>query len=261
MKNICNNKTSILNKMNLKTKKALLKLKTLEERFADITTYRVIDSYVFNETIENIEDASFYYDINIEKDKIKASTYIDLLDYFIKMIRHYFFNMKIDEFLIQDIVESNMDKIKIYLLSNTEIFDTTIPDKKRKELNALIYRILISNFIRNTKYINDIKELLESHNIQIKDIDDYSDEECRTIIELMSDLVFCQRGYNKIDYLFVNIEKKLTERLEARHERTRLKSKTTDDYFIKKAIEHYNQEYHQSIRTYNVRKKYLKYFK
>lgn len=259
MKNICNNKTSILNKMNLNTKKALLKLKAMEERFADVATYKVIDSYIFNETIENIEDVSFYYDLNVEKDKIKASTYIDLLDYFVKMIRHYFFNMRIDEFIIKDIVVPNMDKMKIYLLSNTEIFNTTIPDKKRNELNTLIYRILISNFIRNIEYVPDIKELFESHNIEIKNINDYSEEECKKIIELMSDIVFCQRGYMKIDYLFVNLEKKISERLQSRQERNTSRSK--DEIFVKKSIEHYIQEYHQSIKTYNVRKKYLKYFK
>lgn len=261
MKNICNNKTSILNKMNLDTKKALLKLKAMEERFADVATYKVIDSYIFNETIENIEDVSFYYDVNVEKNKIMASTYINLLDYFMKTIRHFFFNMRIDEFLIQDIVIPNMDKMKTYLLSNTEIFDTTIPNKKRKELNTLIYRILISNFISNIKYISDITLLFDSNNIPIKDIDNYSDEECRIIIELMSDLVFCQKGHNNNDYLFVNIETKINERLETRHNRTRLKAKDKDDYYIKKKIDEYNKEYHQSIRTYNVRKKYLKYFK
>ena len=261
MKNICNNEINLLNKMDLSTKKAVLKLKALQEPFADSLTYIMIDSYVFDETIENIEDLSFFYDINVEKDKIKASTYIDLFDYFIKMIRHHFFNMRIDEFIIQDIVIPNMDKMQKYLSSNKEIFDATIPNKKRKDLNTLIYRILISNFISNIKYIPEITSLFDSNNIPIKEINGFSDEECRSIIELMSDLVFCQKRQRNNDYLFVNIEEKINERLETKHERPRLNSKIKDDYYIKKKIEEFYKDYNKSIKNYNIRKKYLKYFK
>lgn len=261
MINIYDKEPNLISNLDLKSKKALLKIGTLHETFADIVTYSVIDSYIFDAVIRKIDDISFYYDINVEKDKIKSSTYINLLDYFIKMIRHHFFNMRIDEFLIKDIVEPNISKFEEYLSSNIEIFDTTIPDVRRNHLNALIYRILISNFIGNIKYIPDIASLLEENNIPVKNIDDYSDKECKNIIELMSDIVFCQKGHHNNNYLFVNIETNINDRLETRHKRNRSEYKNNDDYYLKKKIEEYNKEFHQSIKKFNVRKKYLKYFK
>ena len=138
-----------------------------------------------------------------------------------------------------------------YLLSNMDIYD----NKNIKYIKEQSYKLFISNFLNNLKYIDVCSNALSERNIKNKSIDDYSLDECTMVVEFLSDLVFCMKGRNVVVYLFQNIEKDIEHYVKNNKDK-----KYSDKYYKDKVIEHYKMQYETIIESYNNKKEYLKYF-
>ena len=123
-------------------------------------------------------------------------------------------------------------------------------------IKGLISKLIISNFISNAKYIESIRDVLNDLQIHLKLIEDYTSEESMQILQLMSDIAFCQRGCGPIMSLFENMENHLKSYSDMNLSRRR---KSVDD-FKKKYIDSRVADYNKLIKSYYSKRKYLKYF-
>ena len=121
-------------------------------------------------------------------------------------------------------------------------------------LNEKIYKIIISNFISNSKYIPNIKGILAEHNLSLKNINNYSLEETTKIMELLSDIVFSKNSDNKGIILFENINTNI------KHNMKKLDYPKLNKY-KESFIEYYIHKYDLVFKDYHTKKKYIKYFK
>lgn len=240
--------------MTLEVKKELLKYKILNDRyFHDSITYKLLRFNYFNNVINKISDLSFYSNVDIDNNSISAEQFIDLLELFIKTIKKFFFNPTSIEIVICGIIEDNIDMMDEYLSLKYKVNDK----EHIKILEEKIFKIIISNFVNNANTITSIETFLKEHNITIKPINDYSYSESSKILHLLSDLVFCQRGREKYIYLFENIDNNLTNHLDRQ---ARKRTKYGIDYYKEKYINRYISNYEFIFKSYNSKKRYLKYF-
>ena len=135
--------------MTIESKKELLKYIVLNESFINDKTiiYSLLLRNYFDESISKISDESFIIKIE-NNNEISAKQFIYSLNKFIVTIKKYFFNVYNLNILIDKIIEPNIVKINNYLCSK---------NLSENEQNEIIYKILISNFIENIKYISSIK--------------------------------------------------------------------------------------------------------
>lgn len=194
----------------------------------------------------------------LEENSIKAENYIELLKYFTERFRHYFFSVGDVEYIIRKIIISNPERIEEYL----RIEDPVDIFHKNKIADYKIYQLIISNFIHNSKHIPYIETLLKEHRINLKEVDNYSYDECYKIVLLLSNIVFCQRNRGIIDYLFESIDFELESRLEELKQRRNRHYKEEQGLKLKnKIFNNFVKEYELLFKRYNERKPYLKYFR
>lgn len=127
-----------------------------------------------------------------------------------------------------------------------------------EELYEMIYKLIISNFIHNAKYVPSIVEALSNLDIPIKEVQEYTLDESRKILQLLSNVAFCQRGRGNVLELFDNIDARL-DYFSKSDNYVRNRRRNTEKYkerYINSRIEDYNKMF----KTYNSKKKYLKYF-
>lgn len=239
--------------MTLESKKELLRYKILNTGIHhDIILYSMLRYQYFDEIISKINDISISFKIDVQEEEIEAEQFLVLLEKFVKEMKNYFFNIGPMIYTIDNIVEPNIDKMKDYLSLKCDI-------KENEEIVLeKIYKIIISNFINNAEYIPSIKTFLEEHHIEVKPIDEYTFKESKKIISLLSDLVFCQRGRGKLSYLFENLDLYIKGHIEM--SKYRQSKKSTPEYFQKHDVECFNTNYESIFKTYNSKKKYLRYF-
>ena len=222
--------------MKLETKRALLMYKLLSSRDFCPETYKILKFCDLDDAINNINEDSFYFDIKVINNQISAEHFLNLLDYLIQTLKLYLYNTKGIISALETIVRCNKDLVNEYLILPNKLSN----EEDKKIINEYIYKIFISNFIYNGKSIDMVIDFLNDNNITIKEINSYTFEELKAITDLLSDLVFCQMGAGKVYYLFYNI----TDELE-----TWLNTQS------------YKNNYKDMIKAFNVRKKYLKYFR
>lgn len=231
--------------MTIESKKELLKYIVLNESFINdkAIIYSLLLRNYFDESISKISDESFIIKIE-NSNEISAKQFIYSLNKFIVTIKKYFFNVYNLNILIDKIIEPNIIKINNYLCSK---------NLSENEQNEIIYKILISNFIENIKYIPSIKNFLTEQKIPIKNVDDYNLNESYKILILLSDLVFCQRGLKYYDCIFesINLILKSYETLNQNKRQEKYKEKFLPSI---------TQNYDYLFESYQNKKKYLKYF-
>lgn len=241
--------------MKLEAKKELLKYKILNERyFRDVLTYALLRYPYFDNVINQISEISLSTKIVVESDKIQANQFLDLLELFIKTIKEKFFNVSYIETLICRIIQNNNDMMEDYLTSNYKVND----ESTIHLLEDKIYKIIINNFITNEKYVPMVFLLLTENNIDIKPINEYTYKESSKIINILSDIVFSQRGRGKYHYLFENIENNLTYNIIQRKNRNK---KFDETKYKQEFISRYVSIYESILKSYNNKLKYLKHFK
>ena len=229
--------------MTLETKKALLKAMILENDFyLDTAVYRLVSFECLDSIISSINDKSLLFGIN-------ANDFISLLSKLIDVFRETFINLQSVEYIFEIIITSNMDLIEDYFFS--------YKDKDNSKLiNEKICKIIISNFISNCKYISWIEELLKEKNIKLQNVNKYNLEDSLTILELLSDLIFCKRGRCDNIILFESIDKKLKSLKSRRANKKYDYEHYKNDFLSKNEI-----KYNHILNAYSNKKKYLKFFK
>ena len=241
--------------MTVDAKKEVLKYMILNDRyFRDTYSYKLLRYRYFDNVINNISEISLNYKHVIENDKIQANQFLDLLELFIKIVKERFFNVYHIEFLLSELIQTNKEMVEDYLVSKYNVNDET----NLYLLKDKIYKIIINNFISNTKYVPIISSLLAEHYIDIKPVNEYTYEEATEIITILSDIVFSQRGRGKYQYLFENIEINLTHNITRRKER---KKNFDEKKYTQEFISRYISNYESIITTYKNKEKYIKHFK
>lgn len=241
--------------MTIEAKKELLKYIILNNRYLhDVISYKLLEYRYFDNVINNISEISLTTKIIVEKDKMQASQFLELLELFIKIVKERFFNVYNIENLICAIIQTNKEMVEDYLLSTYNVNDET----NLYLLKEKIYKIIINNFISNSKYIPMVSSLLAEHNIDVKPINEYTYEEATKIITILSDIVFSQRGRGNYQYLFENIEINLTNNIRRRKERRKNFNETK---YKQEYISRYTSNYESVLKSYKNKQKYIKHFK
>lgn len=239
--------------MRIDTKKELLKYILLKESEPyEFLSYKLIGSKFLQDTISNISDLSITHNIDIQDENINAKQFLNLLNRFVHEFDILFYNIHTTETNITNVFEANIDKINEFFSLKCNIWkDETIVKEKA-------YKIIISNFINNSKYIPSLKKLLNEIGIEIKNIDDYTFDECYKIVNLLSNISFCTRRRNWNECLFENIDFRTNKHVKMQMEKP--KHKHDEKYYRDCYISRYIKIYNEIIDTYNNKKKYLKYF-
>lgn len=243
--------------MKLETKRELLRYELLNQRFIyNMEVYHLFNFNKMNNIINKISEASFSYQINIKENEITSTQFLKYLNELVRYMKLYFYNISCFNAILDEIIKSCNEEIIV-------LFDYKCDDpyncykiNKDDNIKDKVFKIIISNFVKNAKYIPLIKEILKENGLKIKNIQDYNLKESEKILNILSDIAFCQRGKGEVIELFINIEYNLD--IYIAHKK-KSKKYTIEDY-KKKYIESYLVSYERMIKSYNIRKKYLKHF-
>lgn len=245
--------------MTLDTKTELLRYKLLHQRFDyDMEIYNLITYGEMNNEISRIDELSYSFVIELEKEKITARQFLVYMNEFVKYMKLYFYNMATFQFSIREIVKRNKKELNDLLSCKCDDPYNCFGIKNNYNIKEYCYKLIIASFIKNAKYIPAIKIILEENHIQLKKITDYTLKESEKILNLLSDIVFAQRGRGITMELFENIDINLKEHLQ-RKSKSKSKKYTIEDY-KNLYIDSYIKNYERIFKAYNVRKKYLKHF-
>jgi hypothetical protein len=232
------------------TKKEELNRLVLNSDCYDMTIYKIINSGVLDEIIDNIDDKCVLSDINSNEIISSYEQFLDLLNKFIVFFKKKFNNLSfyIDE-LIKELIKNNYYEFSNYLLSKHYLGDNKYIMFFEDNMN----RLSILNFVKNIEYSSEIKKLLKLNNIKIKNIKDYSFDEVLEISDLLSDLIFCYSNEFHTVLLFTDMSKVIND----------LKSDNSNNNLdkIDAVINDFDFKCKIIIDSYNNKRKYLKYFK
>ena len=237
--------------MTINTKIELLKYKLLHQNFDyEIEIYSLLENVKINDLVSKIDDLSFSFQVEPEKDKITAQHFLICMNELVKYMKFYFYNMLTFQVCLKEIVNGSKKELNDLL----NVKETKYFNNNREN----IYKLIISNFIKNAKYISSIKNVLEDNNINLKELNNYNFQETETILNLLSNIVLSQRGRGLVSILFTNIDDHLKEYLE-RKAKVNSKKYSISDY-KNKYLDSYINNYNKIFKIYNSKKKYLKYF-
>ncbi len=242
--------------MKLEIKKELLRYKILHQRLDyNLEVLDLINP--LEKEIERIDEKSFSFNIEAEKNNITAIRFLKYMDEYVGCMKYYFHNITPFHCILKETLKGNESEISSLLncIGGDNYFYNVSKDMNIQEK---IYKLIICNFIKNADYIPLINEFMIENKIEIKKVKDYSLKESQKILNLLSDIVFCMRGRGGSMFLFENIEVNLAEYLK-RKSKSKSKKYTLDDFknrYINSRIE----EYTKIFKAYNNKKKYLKYF-
>lgn len=237
--------------MTINTKIELLKYKLLHQNFDyEIEIYSLLENVKINDLVSKIDDLSFSFQVEPEKDKITAQHFLICTNELVKYMKFYFYNMLTFQVCLKEIVNGSKKELNDLL----NVKETKYFNNNREN----VYKLIISNFIKNAKYISSIKNVLEDNNINLKELNNYNFQETETILNLLSNIVLSQRGRGLVSILFTNIDDHLKEYLE-RKAKVNSKKYSISDY-KNKYLDSYINNYNKIFKIYNSKKKYLKYF-
>lgn len=243
--------------MTLDTKIALLKHKILHQGLRyNMEVLSLISN--LKKEINRIDEKSFSFCVEPENNDITATRFVKYMDAYVEYMKTYFPNIPVFQSILNEALIGNEIEVSNLLdIKDGDNYHCNI--KNKKDVKECIFKIIIGNFIKNTKYVPSIETFLTENEIKLKNLQNYNLKECEKIINLMSDIVFCLRGHCYIVYLFENIDINLQSHLEKKA-KSKSKKYTLEDrkkIFINDKI----NEYDKIFKAYNIRKKYLRYFK
>ncbi len=243
--------------MKTETKVELLKYMLLNQSYDyDMMLYDLIRRKRLSEAISRIDERTFYFNIQAEDGSVSARQFLNILHEFIRFMKLYFYNIAPLSSCIDYVVECSeleLTNLLSYKSSKLRGFYYKLDDATFWEL---LNKLIISSFISNVKYVASIKDVLDDIQVSLRNVDEYSLEESRKILVLMSDIVFCQRGQGHVMRLF----EKMDCRLEKYSDMDMTRRKKSVDDFKKKYIDSCIADYDKMIKSYYYKKKYLKYF-
>ena len=201
--------------------------------------------------LERIDERTFSFDIEPAAGMISAEQFISNMNKFLRCMKTNFFNIPPFQMCVTEIVRNSEQELK-------DLLSYTAEDSSDGKLEELVYKLIISNFIRNAKYVPSIEEELTALDIPIKDVKEYNLDESRKILQFMSDVAFCQRGRGNVLELFDDIGARLD--YFAKADDTVRNRKRNIEAYKTRYVESRIADYNKMFKTYNSKKKYLKYF-
>lgn len=245
--------------MTIDEKTELLRYKLLNNiRDYDMEIYSLITWSKMKDEVSRINELSFSFQVKLEENEITPRQFLIYMSEFVKCMKLYFFNIPSLHIVLTTIVRDSKKELNNLLNYRCDEPYYCFGIKNDNNIKERIYKLIISNFINNAKYIPSIEIILKENNIRLKDVQSYSLKESEKILSLLSDIVFCQRGRSLIIELFENIDIHLKEYLDKKA-KSKSKKFTIEDY-KEKYINSYIKNYEQIFKAYNIRKKYLRYF-
>ena len=238
--------------MKPETKVEVLRYILLQEsRFYDNVLFTLLSTRSLISEIERIDERTFSFDIEPAAGMISAEQFISNMNKFLRCMKTNFFNVPPFQMCVTEIVRNSEQELK-------DLLSYTPEDSSDEKLEELVYKITISNFIRNAKYVTSIQEELAELDIQIKEVQEYNLDESRKIVQFMSDVAFCQRGRGNVLELFDDIGARLDYFAKA-DDPIRNRKRNIEAYKTR-YVESRIADYNKMFKTYNSKKKYLKYF-
>lgn len=201
--------------------------------------------------VERIDERTFSFDIEPADGMISAEQFISNMNKFLRCMKTNFFNIPPFQMCVTEIVRNSEQELK-------DLLSYTPEDSSDERLQELVNKLIISSFIRNAKYVPSIREELVKSDIQIKDVQDYTLDESRKILQFMSDVAFCQRGRGNVLELFDDIGARLDYFAKA-DDPVKNRKRNIEAYKTR-YVESRIADYNKMFKTYNSKKKYLKYF-
>lgn len=225
----------------------------------DLLIYRLLNKKCLNEIISCIDDIPVACDTNPNEMISAEEQFIVLLNRFILYYRKTFHMQSLDEFIIEYIIVSNFEEMKVYLLSKHYQGD----NQYISFFNDSIYRLLVHNFIENATYMPIIQEMLKEANIDMKEIGEYDLKEIYQIKDLLSDLVFCCTDKFPVVYLFqlLNLEYSKCQKKYLLGKRSHESEWRNFQEHRENILKQFQTQYQIIFEEYHKRKKYLSYFR
>lgn len=222
----------------------------------EMVIYNLISHKRLRDEVAMIDERSFSFNVDPANEQITAQQFLVNMNSFVRYMKAYFYNIAPFNTCIDYIVDNNKDLLndllKVKGVKLYSFYDRQ-DDTTAKEL---INKLIISNFISNAQYIESIKDVLTDLQLPLKRIEDYTSEESIQILQLMSDIAFCQRGRGPVMSLFENME----NHLKGYDNMDLSRRKKSVDDFRKRYIDSRIADYDKLIKSYYSKRKYLKYF-
>lgn len=238
--------------LKTETKAEMLRYILLQEsRLYDNVLFTLLSTRSLMNEVERIDERTFSFDIEPDAGMISAEQFISNMNKFLRCMKTNFFNVPPFQMCVTEIVRNSEHELK-------DLLSYTPEDSSDEKLEELVYKLTISNFIRNAKYVPSIEEELTSLDIPIKEVKEYNLDESRKIVQFMSDVAFCQRGRGNVLELFDDIGARLDYFAKA-DDPIRNRKRNIDAYKTR-YVESRIADYNKMFKTYNSKKKYLKYF-
>ena len=198
-----------------------------------------------------IDERTFSFDIEPADGLISAKQFISNMNKFLRCMKNNFFNVPPFRMCVMEIVRNSEQELK-------ELLSYVPVDSSDDKLQELVNKLIISSFISNTKYVTSIQEKLAELDIPIKKVQEYNLDESSKIVQFISDVAFCQRGRGNVLELFDNIEERLVQ-LDGAKNSTRNRKRNIEVY-KQRYVDSRIADYNKMFKSYNSKKKYLKYF-
>ncbi len=246
--------------MSISEKVELLRYKLLHQRFKweyDLDIYHLLLSVLYGE-VDRIDERTFSFKVTPQENSITAEQFLVYTNELLKCIKKNFNNICSLENIIKDIIVGNRNGLdNLYKCQCDDPYLCNDIDSNKK-ISECIYKIIIGNFIKNAEYVPQIESFLNENDLPLKKLEQYTLEESKKILKLLSDVVFSQRQRRYGLDLFKNIKDNLEEYLKFKS-KSKSKKYTIED-FKEQYINTYIDSYLKIFKSFSVKKKYLKYF-
>lgn len=243
--------------MKTETKVELLKYVVLEHQYDyDVLLYKLLSRYRLNDEVARIDDRTFSFDVDTDNSKLTAKQFLVNIDFFIHYMKDYFHNIRPFYMCLEGIIDGSRAELNHLLEYRGSKFYNYYNKPDDNILDELVAKLIISNFISNAKYVGSIKDVLQDIHLPLKQVDDYTLEESMKILQLLSDVAFCQRGKSSVIQLFENIDVRLSKYSNMNLTKRKKSVEDLKKEYINSSI----ADYDRLFKSYNTRKQYLKYF-
>lgn len=235
-------------------KKAILEKIILESNYPySMVVYKLIHHDYFKKTLPKIDNIGVPCNVNPKEITSADEQFLQLLNRFIEFFDDTFYFLHIDSYCyIHLIIETNYENMEKYLLSKHYLGDNNYIEFFQDS----IYRIIVSNFIKNVTLSKTLEKLLKKESIACKRIEDYSLSEILKIKNLLAYITLAniKNKFSAI-VLFDDINKAISQ-IEQILVKNKLKEK---DILNKKEIilNNYLFKIDLLIEEYEKKKKYL----
>lgn len=182
-----------------------------------ILTYKLINQGYFKKSINKIDNVGVPSNVKPNEITSADEQFLQLLNRFIEFFDDSFYFLHSDSICyIHMIIETNYKELEKYLLSKHYLGDNNYIDFFQDS----IYRIIVSNFIKNTVVSKTLKNLFKNNKIPIKDVKDYTLDEILKINDLLSDIVLANaKNTFAAILLFDDIDKNISKIIKRMNKR------------------------------------------